>query len=69
MIFQAGWPGPYRVQYLNWLQLSDDFQRDFHLGSIIDQGQIEAYMKNGVRRLVKPKVEHANPRKIEVKVG
>ena len=46
-----------------------DFQRDFHLGSIIDQGQIEAYMKNGVRRLVKPKVEHANPRKIEVKVG
>jgi HSP20 family protein len=46
-----------------------DFQRDFQLGSIIDQGQIEASMKDGVLRLVMHKVAHAKPRKIEVKVG
>ena len=49
--------------------LLGDFQRDFHLGSIIDQGQIETTRKDGVLRLVMPKVEHAKPRKIEVKVG
>ena len=49
--------------------LLGDFQRDFHLGSIIDQGQIEATMKDGVLRLVMPKVEQAKPRKTGVKVG
>ena len=49
--------------------LLEDFQRDFLLGSIIDQGQIEATMKDGVLRRVMPKVEHAKPRKIGVKVG
>ena len=49
--------------------LLGDYQRNFHLGSLIDQGQIEATMRGGVLRLLMPKVEKAKPRKIKVKVG
>jgi len=46
-----------------------DFQRDFHLGSLIDQSKIEATLKDGVLRLVMHKVEKAKPRKIAVNIA
>jgi HSP20 family protein len=42
------------------------FQRSFTLSEAIDQGKIEAVLKNGVLRLRLPKVERAKPRQIAI---
>jgi HSP20 family protein len=45
------------------------FYRQFTLGEIIDQENINAKLNNGVLRLTLPKVEKATPKKIVVKEG
>jgi HSP20 family protein len=54
---------------LLWEFHTGDYQREFHLGEIIDQGRIEASMTEGVLRLLLPKMQKALPRKVEVKAG
>jgi HSP20 family protein len=44
------------------------YRREFTLSSELDASRIEASLKDGVLRLVIPKLEAAKPRRIEVRV-
>jgi HSP20 family molecular chaperone IbpA len=45
------------------------YYRQFTLGELINQENIDAKLNNGVLRLTLPKVEKATPKKIAVKAG
>lgn len=45
------------------------YRRAFTLSRELDTARIDAHLKDGVLRLRIPKLEHAQPRRIEVKPG
>lgn len=44
------------------------YYRQFSLSDVIDQNKISAHLKNGVLKVILPKIEKAKPRRIEVTV-
>ena len=45
------------------------YRRTFTLSKELDTGKVSAELANGVLKLRIPKAEHAQPRRIEVKVA
>lgn len=45
------------------------YRRVFTLSKELDSEKVSAELRNGVLKLRIPKAEHAQPRRIEVKVG
>ena len=48
---------------------SGRYYRQFTLGELVNQENIDAKLNDGVLRLMLPKIEKATPKKIAVKVG
>ena len=48
---------------------SGSYYRQFTLGEMINQDEIDAKLNDGVLRLTLPKIEKATPKKITVKTG
>lgn len=60
-------PDGYELTYREYR--GGDYERQFTLGAEIDREGVEASIRDGVLRLVLPKVKEAQPRRIEVKAG
>jgi len=60
-------PAGYDLKYREYR--SADFERMFTLGNEIDRGSVEATIRDGVLRLILPKVKEAKPRRITVQAG
>jgi HSP20 family molecular chaperone IbpA len=60
-------PEKYKL-YLNEYDVGD-YKRSFTISEEIDKDRIQAVLKNGVLKLVMPKIDVVKTRKIEVKEG
>ena len=59
--------GEYRVYTAE--RVSGEFERSVRLPDFVDTDQIEASYSNGLLRILVPKAQAAQPRKIEIKAG
>jgi HSP20 family protein len=61
----AEFPGPQERTLVKEFE-TGRFFRQFNLSEVIDQNKISAHLKNGILKVVLPKIEKAKPRKIEI---